>query len=268
MPSPFPGMDPFLESPVFFPGLHGRLIAYMAEALKAVLPEPYYAEIYERIVVEESGRRIEPDVDVIHRKERGDREAPHVGEPYAPTATLPLLVMAPDDDLTETFVEILAARDGIERTVTMIEILSPSNKRAGSHARDLYLRKQKEVLQSESNLVEIDLLRTGDHSTAVPRGSATNRAGQFDYHACVSRHDRKGGYELYPIRLRDPLPTLSIPLLPAHRDVPLDLQAVFNRSYDAGPYDRRVRYQETSPEPPLSVEDAAWVAERLKAAGK
>jgi hypothetical protein len=68
MPSPFPGMDPYLESPTIFPGLKNRLIALLGEALQAVPPPPYYAEIGERAWVEVSGRFIEPDASVLHRR--------------------------------------------------------------------------------------------------------------------------------------------------------------------------------------------------------
>lgn len=263
MPSPFPGMDPFLEAPEFFPGLHGRLIAYVAESLQQVLPEPYYAEIYERVVVEETGRRIEPDVGVY----RDDRLAPPgraKSRHFAASATLPVVVPR-DDAMTETYLEILAPGGESERTIAVIEILSPSNKRPGSATRAQYLRKQQEVLQSTAHLIEIDLLRGGDHTTAVSLPSARSHAGEFDYHVCVSRSNERGSFEVYGIRLCDRLPTLSIPLLPQEQDVPLDLQEVFDRSYDAGPYRRRLRYDESTIDPPLSPEDATWLAGRLKA---
>ncbi len=44
MPSPFPGMDPYLESPDWFPDLHGSLIILLKEALQRSLPGPYYAQ--------------------------------------------------------------------------------------------------------------------------------------------------------------------------------------------------------------------------------
>ena len=59
MSSPFPGMDPFLEHPSHFPGLHDRLINAISDALQTKLPEPYYAEIGERLWVEIAERLIE-----------------------------------------------------------------------------------------------------------------------------------------------------------------------------------------------------------------
>ena len=41
MPSPFPGMDPFLKNPEIFPDLHDSFITYLREALQANLPGSY-----------------------------------------------------------------------------------------------------------------------------------------------------------------------------------------------------------------------------------
>jgi hypothetical protein len=80
MPSPFPGMDPYLEHPATFPGLHSRLITNLSDALQLRLPPPYFAEINERTWVELSQREIEPDVNVLQsdwgpgpREQRPDR---------------------------------------------------------------------------------------------------------------------------------------------------------------------------------------------------
>src|SRR5438874_2471400 len=106
MPSPFPGMDPFLEHPVIFPGLHGRLIAYVSETLQARLPEPYFAEISERLWVETSVRLIEPDVNILRADgNRPTSEATSGGVALAtPTRTQPLVITVPHDEHRETFV--------------------------------------------------------------------------------------------------------------------------------------------------------------------
>jgi hypothetical protein len=69
MPSPFPGMNPYLEHPAVFPGLHSRLITALSESLQDKLPAPYYAEIGERVWVEVSQRFVEPDATVLRRGE-------------------------------------------------------------------------------------------------------------------------------------------------------------------------------------------------------
>jgi hypothetical protein len=255
MPSPFPGMDPYLEHPSVFPGLLNRLIAVLSEALQAALPAPYYAEIGERVWVEVSQRFIEPDAGVFHR---GPGDA---GVAVArPGRTRPVVVTVPHDERREPRVEILVPGGEGERLVTAIEVLSPSNKSPGERGRELYLRKQREVLDSPAHLVEIDLIRGGTHTTAVPLDRLSEQVGPFDYHVSVHRAERFEDFFVYPVRLDERLPEVDIPLLPGDPDVPVDLQAIFARAYDTGPYRRRVRYAETAPVPPLRPELREWAA--------
>jgi hypothetical protein len=263
MPSPFPGMDPFLEDPAGFPGFHNRFVTYLAEVLQTLLPPPYYADMEDRAWVEMSLRPIEPDVDVL----RGDAPVPNGGRtavraPFTP----PVVVRAPHFERHEAYVEIFARHEQ-EQIVTTIELLSPSNKSGGSEGRELYLKKQREVLQSKIHLVEIDLLRGGQHTTAVPLPLARQKAGTFDYHVCIHHFDNLEDFFVYPILLTQRLPVLAIPLLPGDEAVPLDLQAVLDRCYDAGPYRQRLRYQDAVPAPALSAERAAWVAQVLRDKG-
>lgn len=267
MPSPFPGMDPYLENPALFPGLHNRLISLLSESLQALLPPPYFAEIGERVWVEVSQRFIEPDTSVMH----GVR-APGVAGDGGATATAAargrsVVVTVPHDERREPFVEIRAVRDEGERLVTAIELLSPSNKTPGERGRELYLRKQREILDSTIHLVEIDLLRGGVHTTAVPLEPLTAQVGSFDYHVSVHRFDRFEDYVVYPIRLAEALPEVEIPLLPGDSDVRIDLQSLFDRAYDTGPYRRRVRYGEELPVPSLRPEQAEWLTRRLREGG-
>lgn len=272
MPSPFTGMDPFLEDPAIFPDLHDSLITYLREALNAQLPAPYFAGIASRVWVEVSERRIEPDVNVL-RPERpppgggtfGDGGGVAVAEAVQ---VEPVVVHVPLEEIRETFLEIYA-RPGGERLVTTIEVLSLANKTPGAHGRALYLKKQGEILNSQVHLVEIDLLRGGIHSTAVPLDHAVARAGTFDYHVCVHRFDTPEDYFLYPIRLGRRLPAVGIPLLPGDPavDVNADLQAVLDRCYDTGHYLRRVRYHRRTPVPPLDPVQAEWAETVLRAKG-
>jgi hypothetical protein len=137
-----------------------------------------------------------------------------------------------------------------------------TNKTPGAHGRDLYLQKQREVLQSQVHLVEIDLLRGGEHSTAVPLDRALRQTGPFDYHVCVHRFDSFEKYFVYPIRLEARLPAIRIPLLPGDGDVKVDLQSVFHRCYDTGPYRRRVDYS-VQTVPPLDESRWAWAKQRI-----
>ena len=266
MPSPFPGMDPFLEHPYFFPGLHGAMHFCIREALQARLPAPYFAEINERIWVETSARHVEPDTTVIHAgigAGRSDEGRFDAGGIALATRTQPLVFEVTDDERTEMEVEIRTRLGEEERLVTAIEVLSPTNKTPGEKGRELYLEKQREVLGGPVHLVEIDLLRGGDHTTPMSLERLHQKAGPFDYHVSVHRYHQSGLFFIYPWKLADPLPEIAVPLLPGDGDVALDLAAVFARSYDTGPYRRRVRYDPARLVPPLGIEEVAWVKQML-----
>jgi len=272
MPSPFPGMDPYLERSRWFRGLHNNLITFLQEALQPLLPSPYFALTGELIWLEGSERYVEPDVDVLRPSSVRRREDVEGGEEGG-VATLvaqaeeePIVVtvpQSPDEERTEPYLEIYARREGEDRLVTSIEVLSLTNKTLGSEGRQKYLEKQQEILSGQVNLVEIDLLRGGAHSSAVPHWLAREKAGPFDYHVSVRRFDRPGEFLVHPISLPRRLPTVQIPLLPGDPAIPISLQAVFQRAYDAGPYRRAVRYGEDSIDPPLTTAQAAWAAQIL-----
>lgn len=264
MPSPFPGMDPFLEHPDFFPDLHGRLHVHISEALQRSLPPPYFAVINERLWVETTARYIEPDTDVLY----GDwsvAESSAVAQMATPTRTRPLVFELAHDQRSESFVEIRTRlADGGERVVTAIEVLSLSNKTRGDKGRQLYLQKQAEILASEVHLVEVDLLRGGEHTTPMPLDRLRRKAGPFDYHVSVHRFDQRGRFFIYPWQLPAPLPVIGIPLLPGDDELSLDLQAVFTRCYDTGPYGRRVVYDPARLVPALNTEKTDWLHQILQ----
>ena len=267
MPSPFPGMDPFLEHPDFFPDLHGALHVYIREALQSSLPEPYFAVINERLWVETSSRYIEPDTDVIHGGSIVGVDRADGGTAVAAVSrTLPMVFEVLDDERREAFVEIRTRRDDEgERIVTTIEILSLSNKTPGDKGQQKYWEKQAELLASPSNLVEIDLLRGGEHSTPLSWERIRLKAGDFNYHVSVHRFDQPKLFFIYAWRLADKLPQIAIPLLPKDGHVLLDLQAVFDRCYDTGPYRRRVQYDPCRIKPPVNEELSNWVVQCLAA---
>jgi hypothetical protein len=270
MPSPFPGMDPYLESPDWFPSLHDGLITFLVGALMRRLPEPYYAKSRQRVWLEYTHKPIEPDADVLHSglgrsRWREARGGVAVAEPVDLAEPLVVSVETIEHDpYEEPFVEIRRRDGSDDRLVAAIEILSPANKTPGNPGRQSYLDKQGEVLAGETHLIEIDLLRGGTHATAVPREFVIEKAGPFDYHVCVHRFDRPHAFFVYPIRLEQRLPGIAIPLLPGDPDVPLPLQPVFDRAYDEGPYYRVVRYGEAPIIPALKAEQLAWVKARLQ----
>lgn len=267
MPSPFPGMDPFLEAPAIFPDLHDSLITYLREQLNGKLAPPYYSGIASRVWIEMSHRHIGPDANVLRSESVNGggatgSAAPGVGGVAVAQATQPVVINVPSDEIRESFLEIYHQPG--ERLVTTIEVLSLSNKSPGAFGRDLYLKKQQEILSSKVHLVEIDLLRAGIHTTAVPLERLREKAGPFDYHVCVHKFDSFEDYYAYPVPLAGKLPVVEIPLLPGDSPVTLDLQAVLDRCYDSGQYARRVRYEELHAALDLTAEQAAWVQQRLR----
>ena len=270
MPSPFPGMDPFLESPRWFPQLHQDLIAEAKKALQAVLPEDYVAASAEHVWIAGPRDRREPDFEVIRRgpiARPADDRGTAVMTPPVAAGSHPVVVTVPDLTRRQRYVEILRRGEWEERVIAVVEVLSPSNKRPGE-GRDQYLRKQHEVRVTDCHLIELDLLREGPPVSLLPGGWRGSYAGPLDYHAIVTRNDLRTRYEIYPIGLREALPNISVPLLWDEGAVPLDLGAVFARAYDAGGYVKRVDYADPAAVvPPLSSGDAAWAAELLKERG-
>jgi hypothetical protein len=165
-----------------------------------------------------------------------------------------------NDPITESWIEI---RDRSGNTVvTVIEFLSPANK-SGGVGQELYLKKQREVLSSTANLVEVDLVRTGERVLALPTLQIPVSLWE-DYLTCVSVAWDDRRIDLYPMPLRESLPVINIPLRREDAPVSLDLQELIEQAYTAGRYDD-IDYS-LPPTPALSAEDAAWAADLVNAA--
>ena len=136
--------------------------------------------------------------------------------------------------------------------VTVLETLSPANKRPGGDGWREYLQKRKEVLHSQSHLVELDLLRGG---ARLPMMGPLRPA---DYYAIVSRRQRRPRAAVYAWTIRDRLPTVPVPLMKGDPDVPLDLQAAFTTVYDRARYDLSLNYHADLQPPPRDA-DAEWM---------
>lgn len=282
MPSPFPGMDPFLEDVGIFPDLHNSLAAGIRDALNQSLPRGYFARLEARPEIgfaDRDGsdpRTVIPDVTVLRpvtgpaAVESGSAAA--VAEPSTPVRARSYEVEIRDDVFDHQFVEVREAKGG-QKLVTLIEIVSPTNKRPGRDRR-AYLKKQREVRAGDANTVEIDLLRAG-RRLLTSRQLAEVIDGiepPKDYLVVVSRYWRRlggaVGFQLYPFGVRDPLPEVEIPLREYEvEQVILDLQAVFTRAYDSGPYRRGAVDYNAAPTPPLPADDAAWADQLLRRAG-
>lgn len=147
--------------------------------------------------------------------------------------------------------------------MTVMEVLSPSNKTAGSQGWEPYPIKQREVLENETHLIEIDLLRSGKPTVGVPHEALLQKGLRWDYLVCLHRARKGRHYEVWPFTVRQRLPRISVPLAEGDPDVILDLQAVFDRCYDEGAYARRLDYRR-EPAIPLEGDNAEWATGLLR----
>ncbi|MBA4188766.1 MAG: hypothetical protein C0467_12275 [Planctomycetaceae bacterium] len=263
MPSPFPGMDPWLERTGLFSGLHNGLIIYLQAAINKVLPAGYVAGNDNRVYVDPELHRV-PDIGVFGPNGSGDGVESVAVATFARAGLLAFAADPVIDAVEEPYLEIRTVDD--ERLVTAIEVVSPANKKAGESGRTSYQQKQGEFRLGRVNLVEIDLIRGGPHTTAVPE-TRLRAAGTFDYHVCYTLTAGPRQYFVAPIKLADRLPSIFIPLDSGVTPVTVDLQAVFDRAYDEGGYANRAKYDSRACEPPLTPEQRAWAEGILRAKG-
>lgn len=257
MKTPFPGMDPYLEHPALWPSCHTRLIVALANMLKPHIRPRYVASVEDRVFIESADQDRIPDVWV---QKTGQVHRASAARPETSIAT-PLVVEVEQREVREHYIAIMDRYRDLG-VVTVIELVSPSNKAAGP-GRDSYLAKQKEIRNSECHLVEIDLLRRGTHVMSVPE-SYVKPVKPFDYLICVNRWPARNRYELYPCHLRDPLPTIGVPLADPDPDAPLAIQSALEQVYNDADYMLRVLYDEPC-KPRLSSEDQEWASAQWSA---
>jgi hypothetical protein len=240
MPSPFPGMDPYLEGSLWTT-FHFAFGAELVRQLAPRLRPRYLALPVERLVLDEASEiavltsNIYPDVSVLSA--RPQMPAAHTA--LGGEAPLQLATIIPEA-VPHVSIEI---RDVAQRQlVTAIEILSPTNKRGDGRAE--YLAKRRRILLSTAHLLEFDLLRQGHR---VPMQQPLPDAPYF---VLLSRAERRPLMDIWPIRLDEVLPTIPVPLLTGDADLLLDLQATFTATYDLIGYDLMVDYHER-PDVPL-----------------
>ncbi len=254
----FPGMDPYLEHPALCPGVHNTLIVYFAEQLAPLLRPRYAASVEQRVYIEESERDVVPDLWITTT-----RPGLPQGGAAAAVAEVDVgqRVEISPVEIREIYIEVLDLQQG-KQVVTVLEVVSPANKHPGE-GRDLYRKKQQEVLHSGVHLVEIDLLRTGNHVLAIPEW-AVREKGPYDYLVSINRATgRRTEYEFFARRLRDRLPKIPVPLAENDREVPLDIRAALEKAYETGAYIDRIDYHEPC-QPPLGAEDQAWADQLIR----
>lgn len=256
MPSPFPGMDPYIEAPEVWSDFHGRLASEISSRLNRQLRPRYVARMtpyitYESIELAQTVG-VRPDVGVWRP------QPPNTLRESSATITPPIAEseVAYEVPLRLYTVEI----HWVEKMelVTAIEILSPVNKRPGHDAFIDYLRKRRDLLRTSVHLIEIDLLRAGE------RPPLEKPVPAAPYYITLSRANRRPKVEVWAIQLQDKLPRLPIPLREPDPDAVLDLSATVASVYEQGGYDMLIDYSKPPPSPKLSDAEAGWVANLLQ----
>lgn len=234
MPSPFPGMDPYLENPEIWPEVHSRLIMAIADSLAPSLHPKYYAAIETRTYLDTPEDSILADTPVA------------IARP-ASEATAEVVTLALPQEVTERYLEICDTQTSA--VITAIEILSPKNKRAGEGST-AYLRQRHQVLTTQTHLVEIDLLRG---QTPMPLGTQT----KVDYRILVSCSSTRPKAELYGFDLQMPIPTFCLPLRAGDPEPEINLKVLLDEIYDRAGYSFRIDYQQPA-KPPLDKDKQQW----------
>lgn len=249
MPSPFPGMNPYLERDVAWHDFHERFLILGAGVIGAQIRPDFLVRVDDHLLVHEL-----PD-DPPRPLGRADLSVARTHrEAAAPEGVA--LVDAPArvrlnqaEPTREAYLNIVDRSS--REVVTVVELLNPANKRRSGADRSRYLAKRAGVLASGANLVEIDLLRGGASMPDEGRPDCV-------YSVLVSRPDERPDAGFWPIGLADRLPTIPIPLRPPRPDAALDLQALLHRVYDEASYEYDI--YDGPPQPPLGASEAEWAA--------
>lgn len=261
MPTPFPGMDPYLERPGLWEEIHTGLIVAMQQHL-APLAQPGYRVAIERrtylaLLTTDGGEFVgKPDLMVVGRM----GEPAVVYEPR-PSPAQPLAVALPmPEEVVERYLEI---RDvATAEVITVLELLSPANK-LSTQGRRQYETKRAQVLGSRTHLIEIDLLRNGRPFPIDAPPETRPTLYSAHYRAIISRAPQRPRADAYAFTVRDPIPALPVPLRPGDGELLLPLNDLLHEVYERGQYGLAVDYRQPPPPPPFDDEDAAWIATHL-----
>jgi hypothetical protein len=259
MTNPFPGMNPYLEHPDFWPEVHHLLISSIFESLVPQLLPKYIVDIEKR-VYELSGDNLLlvgiHDVTVQRSPSQTNPTSSNVAVATSSVTVLKVRVPVPVE-FREAYLEV---RDTETReVVTVIKVLSPANKRPGK-GREMYEEKREKVFGSRTNMVEIDLLRS--YQPLPVFGNDIDAS----YRILVSRSNERPIADLYLFNLPDAIPCFPLPLRSPDVEPIVDLQALLNTVYDRAAYDFRIDYT-AAPVPPLSESDAVWADSWLRDKG-
>lgn len=262
MPSPFPGMDPYLEANTIWAGFHHALPEEIKAQLNAQIGPKYYADVevhtvFDEVNVATKPLTVYPDVGVLEPVVAG--QIPEYATPPGAIAPAPIQRAIEISQVKLRSVNVYVTET--DTLVTAIEILSPYNKRGAGLTT--YRNKRSTLLSADVHLVEIDLLRGGRRPG---READDPELDDADYLLLVNRHMAESPQrvsEIWPVSLNEALPILPIPLLPPDPDVPLDLHAAIAFIYERSGYAWRINYREPVPPPQLRPEMAEWVGRLL-----
>lgn len=253
MPSPFPGMNPYLEHPDRWSTVHNRLMVALADWLTPQLLPKYQVDIEKRVyeVVGVNALLVgRPDVTIQRPRNLDNRTIPVTVSAAAQPVQVTVPVM---EEVREAYLEIKEA--ATQLVITAIEVLSPTNKRGDG--RQKYEQKRQQIFNSRTHLVEIDLLREGE----PPLLAGSEISG--DYRILVSRSTTRPIADLYPFNLPDQIPLFPIPLQADDPEPIVDLNQLLAQVYDRSGYDYFIDYR-SDPLPPMSPEQLTWLDDLLK----
>jgi hypothetical protein len=263
MPTPFPGMDPFIESSGMWSQFHTRLIVALADELTQKLRPKYRVEIEERAYqqVEFIGARKNdltgiPDVLVVEQGKRLREAAVAYGETTTENEVKPVAAELPEFyEVKERYLQLRHVES--KEIITVIELISPSNKIKGK-GKGEYEEKRRKVLASYTHFIEIDLTRSGE---VLPMKLHNSSAG--DYRILVSRAPQRPRADVYAFTLRQRIPSFPVPLLPEDAEPIVALNQLVHELYDRAGYDMAIDYRQPL-EPPLAKEDQEWAIALIK----
>ena len=258
MPSPFPGMNPYLEG-YLWSDVHNAFANKIRQMLVPKL-RPRYTARLEIYLVEDPAPETEigilyPDVEILQIKQTQSINLPLNNS--AAIATTPAALKLPVLQPVEVRIPTIEIRDTAKNVlVTCIEILSPVNKRPGK-GRETYEAKRQNVLGSFTHLVEIDLLRQWEPMPILEQNIQSN------YRILVSRGDRRPLADLYAFNLQDIIPSFPLLLLSGDVEPIVDLKALLDLVYDRAVYRLQINYN-SEPVPALTEAEATWADALLK----
>lgn len=257
MPSPFPGMNPYLENPELWAEVHHRLITAIAIAIAPPI-RPKYRVAIEKLTYLSDGEDSVlvgiPDVAVLSKNSTITQTPSTTVSTLEESVTV--LIPVPEE-VRQGYLEIREVATGY--VVAVIEVLSPTNKRAGM-GREAYEAKRREVLSSPTHLVEIDLLRGGKPMLIL------SETPQTDYRILICRGNRRPLAQLYGFSVRQEIPKFPLPLQPGDTEPLVDMQSLLGEVYEQAGFDLAIDYS-FEPMPPLKQEGKVWADARLRQKG-